>query len=76
MGLLDKLRSKGSVYSGTDGQTPQVMQGSLKTSKLHYEYSINRQPNILGKPEPSQLDWDGVTPTIIGKYPYVDNLPE
>lgn len=76
MGLLDKLQNQGSVLTKHDGQTPPVMQGSLSNSKLHDEYSINRNPFLAGKPAPSTLDWDGKTPTIIGKYPYLDNLPE
>jgi len=48
---------------------------SLIVSKLHKEYSINGNPNIPNKPQPSALDWNGQKPTIPGKFPYLDNLP-
>lgn len=76
MGLLDKLTQQGSNLSKYDGGTPDTMPGSLKTSKLHDEYSINGNPRLFSKPSPSGLDWNGKTPTIIGKFPYLDNLPE
>ncbi len=76
MGLLDKLTQQGSNLTKYDGGTPDTMPGSLSTSRLHDQYSINGNPRFLGKPSPSQLDWNGKTPTIIGKFPYLDNLPE
>jgi hypothetical protein len=39
-------------------------------STVHYEYSINGNPNQPGYPQPSQLDLDGVTPPK-----YLDNPP-
>ena len=42
----------------------------LSTSKLHKDYSITGNPNIIGKPSPSSLDLNGSTPTK-----YTDNLP-
>jgi len=76
MGLLDKLTTGGSNLTKFDGTTPDTMPGSLKTSVLHDEYSINGSPRLLSKPKPSDLDWNGKTPTLIGKFPYLDNLPE
>ena len=70
MGLLDKLRQVGSVLSnlnGAQGPTP-----NFKGSKLHYEYSINDNPNIPDKPAPSNLDLDGQVPSTN----YRDNSPE
>lgn len=76
MGLLNKLTDQGSNLTKFDGTTPETMPGSLKNSKLHDEYSINGNPRLTEKPSPSELDWNGKTPTIIGKFPYLDNLPE
>lgn len=76
MGLLDKLQTQGSNLTKFDGTTPDTMPGSLSTSKLHDVYSVAGTPRLLGKPRPSNLDWDGKTPTLIGKFPYLDNLPE
>jgi hypothetical protein len=42
----------------------------LVVSKLHNQYSINGNPNITNKPNPSVLDLNGQTPTK-----YTDNLP-
>jgi hypothetical protein len=76
MGLLDKLQKQGSTLTKYDGADPPKAEADLRTSTLHNEYSINGTPIFLGKPASSILDWDGKTPTIIGKYPYLDNLPE
>jgi hypothetical protein len=70
MGLLDKLTTDGSQLSQFDGQTPPVSNTDVSTSKLHYSYSINGNPNLPGYPTPSQLDTNGVTPPK-----YSDNLP-
>lgn len=70
MGLLDKLTTEGSNLSQFDGQTPPVSNTDVSTSKLHYSYSINGDPNLPGYPTPSQLDTNGVTPPR-----YTDNLP-
>jgi hypothetical protein len=70
MGLLDKLTNEGSNLSQFDGQTPPVSNTDVSTSKLHYSYSINGNPNLPGYPTPSQLDTNGVTPPK-----YSDNLP-
>jgi hypothetical protein len=47
-----------------------------QVSQLHYQYSINGNPNITGKPSPSRLDLGGVVPNVPGKTPYLDNLPK
>ena len=47
-----------------------VSNTDVSTSKLHYSYSINGNPNLPGYPTPSQLDTNGVTPPR-----YSDNLP-
>jgi len=70
MGLLTKLTTEGSNLSQFDGQTPPVSNTDVSTSKLHYSYSINGNPNFPGYPTPSQLDTNGVTPPR-----YSDNLP-
>lgn len=69
MSILDKLKTNGSVYSKLNGSD--AVKPDLKGSKLHDEYSINGDPNITGKPEPSILDLDGRTPSK-----YLDNLPK
>jgi hypothetical protein len=46
-----------------------------QVSKLHNQYSINGNPNIMDKPSPSRLDLGGVSPKVPGKLPYLDNLP-
>jgi hypothetical protein len=76
MGLLDKLQGQGSVLTDLDGKTPAGFAPTAGQSKLHDEYSINGNPRVRTTPVPSTLDWDGKTPTIIGKFPYLDNLPE
>jgi hypothetical protein len=68
MSLLNKLTNQGSTLSGFNGTTPPTP--DLQGSQLHNTYSINGQPNIAGKPQPSNLDLDGVTPPK-----YLDNLP-
>ena len=68
MGLLNKLTNQGSTLSDFNGSTPQTP--DLQASRLHKTYSINGQPNIAGKPQPSNLDLDGETPPR-----YLDNLP-
>lgn len=70
MGLLKKLTQQGSNLSEFDGATPPNTPGANPQSKLHYQYSINGNPNLLSKPSPSQLDLNGLTPSK-----YTDNLP-
>lgn len=71
MGILNKLQTEGSNLSEFDGTTPPLANGDTAESTLHNTYSINGNPNMLGMPQPSQLDLDGVTPPK-----YLDNLPE
>ena len=46
------------------------MPGASDLSPLHDQYSINGNPNMQKKPQPSTLDLDGLTPPK-----YTDNLP-
>lgn len=69
MSILDKLQTDGSVYSKLNGAAAPKL--NFKESKLHDEYSINGDPNIKGKPQPSVLDLDGKSPEK-----YLDNLPK
>ena len=64
------LTTQGSNLSEFDGQTPPVTNQDTPQSVLHYEYSLNGNPNLTGYPEPSLLDMNGVTPPK-----YEDNLP-
>ena len=70
MALINKLQQGGSTYSNLNGQTPSIP--VYADSKLHFEYSINGNPNVPSKPSPSTLDLDGQTPS----YNYRDNAPE
>jgi hypothetical protein len=70
MGLLDMLTTQGSNLSEFDGQTPPITNQDTQQSTLHYQYSINGDPNLVGYPNPSLLDMNGVTPPK-----YEDNLP-
>ena len=70
MSLKNKLTSGGSNLTAFNGATPSTMPGANSQSKLHDEYSLNGNPNILSKPSPSQLDLNGLTPPK-----YTDNLP-
>jgi hypothetical protein len=70
MGLLDMLTTQGSNLSEFDGQTPPITNQDTQQSTLHYQYSINGNPNLVGYPNPSLLDMNGVTPQK-----YEDNLP-
>lgn len=63
MGLQDKLTTQGSPLSKNNGGINSLMPGSLRTSKLHDEYSINGNPNVVGKPTPSDLDLQGRKPS-------------
>ena len=73
MGLLDLLPTSNL---GLDGATPAIIPSANRTSTLHYQSSINDQPNI--DQSPSALDLNGVKPTVspTGQgLPYMDNLP-
>lgn len=69
MSILNKLQTQGSNLSSLNGSTPSTP--DFKGSKVHDQYSINGIPTQNGKPQPSQLDLDGQTPSK-----YTDNLPE
>ena len=71
MGILNRLQTEGSNLSEFDGTTPPVTNLDTADSVLHKTYSLNGDPALLGFPQPSQLDLDGVTPPK-----YLDNLPE
>lgn len=68
MSLLNKLQQQGSDLSGLNGGTPAIP--NFADSKVHDTYSINGNPSRTGKPAPSNLDLDGITPPK-----YSDNLP-
>jgi len=70
MGLLNMLTQQGSQLTQYDGQTPPPANIDVPWSTLHYEYSINGNPNLPGFPAPSLLDLDGITPSK-----YEDNFP-
>tara|TARA_B100001093_G_scaffold457654_1_gene469500 strand:- start:3073 stop:3345 length:273 start_codon:yes stop_codon:yes gene_type:complete len=59
MALIDKIKDTKFGYGGADlpkfGDT-------AKASKLHNEYSLNGNPEVLGKPEPSEFDLNGINP--------------
>lgn len=64
MGLLDKLTTGvGSPLSKANGSTPPIPVGATDQSKLQFTYSINGIPNVPNKPQPSDLDLDGVKPS-------------
>jgi hypothetical protein len=63
MSIENKLITDGSKLSKVNGGENKQMKGSLSTSKLHFDYSINGpSPNIADKPIPSSLDKGGVKP--------------
>jgi len=68
MSILNKLITNGSNLSGLNGTTPNTP--NFSNSKLHNQYSINGDPNVVNKPSPSNLDLNGLTPEK-----YTDNLP-
>tara|TARA_R100001509_G_scaffold141370_1_gene96410 strand:+ start:3714 stop:3923 length:210 start_codon:yes stop_codon:yes gene_type:complete len=69
MSILNKLQQQGSGLSGLNGGTPDIP--NFAESTLHDTYSVNGNPNKVGKPSPSTLDLNGETPSK-----YVDNMPE
>lgn len=76
MGLLDLLPTSDFGLAGT---TPATVPSANPNSTLHNIYSITGNPaQTQNQPVPSQLDLDGVPPTIAPsgqKLPYSDNLP-
>lgn len=71
MGLKDQLANAGSNLTQWDGSTPSDVPGVNPHSRLHYEYSLNGNPQMGKKPSPSTLDLDGLTPSQ-----YLNNLPK
>lgn len=71
MGILKDQLPQSNL--GLKGTTPSQRPGANKASTLHFESSINDNPDI--PQQPSSLDLDGKTPTIPGKLPYLNNLP-
>jgi len=73
MGLLDLLPTSNL---GLSGATPGIIPSADPKSRLHYQSSINDQPDI--DQSPSELDLDGIKPVISPtgqQLPYLDNLP-
>ena len=66
MGLLDSL-PKSNL--GLKGSTPNNIPSSKNTSTLHFQSSINDNPDI--DQSPSKLDLDGATPSK-----YLNNPPK
>jgi hypothetical protein len=60
-------QEKNSTFS-QKGISPNNIPG-LQSSKVHNQYSINGNPNLVNKPTPSKLD-----PEKINKY--LDHLPK
>jgi hypothetical protein len=92
MGLLTKLQQSGSNLTQYDGNTPSINPLATNASQMHNSYSVTGDNfntvnssyqqyldgtgNIL--PSPSQLDLNGVTPTITPRgqaLPYNNNKP-
>ena len=76
MGLLDLLPTSDFGLAGT---TPATIPSANPNSTLHNIYSIIGNPaQTQNQPAPSQLDLDGVPPTIAPsgqQLPYSDHLP-
>ena len=74
MGLEKRLIKGESTLTSLNGTTPPIENKAI--SKLHFEYSINGQPEILGRPEPSELDLNGIAPLAPnrdGQTPSINN---
>ena len=63
MGLEKKLTVQGSPLSKNNGADVSIRPGTSPLSELHYEYSINGNPSLAGKPNPSGLDLNGLKPS-------------
>jgi hypothetical protein len=60
-----------SPLSNLNGNNPSpAISDLLTTSELHNTYSLNGEPNVPGKPNPSTLDLNGRNPAR-----YQDNAP-
>lgn len=83
MGIQEKFLQNGSAYGAGSGGNSADLQserdaiiGDKSLSKLHFDYSINGNPEILGKPSPSELDLDGIAPLAPnrdGQTPSINN---
>jgi len=69
MGIQEKFLQNGSTFGAGQGGNSADLQrerdaiiGDKSLSKLHFDYSINGNPEILGKPAPSELDLNGIKP--------------
>jgi hypothetical protein len=62
MGLKDKLTQQGSPLSKSNGGNISIPVGATDQSKLHFDYSLNGNPNVPNKPSPSLLDLNGQKP--------------
>ena len=68
MSILNKLKTQGSNLSQHNGTTPSTP--NFAGSKLHNTYSLNGDPNVVNKPNPSQLSYE-----VRGGMRYLNNLP-
>lgn len=62
MGLKDKLTQQGSPLSKANGGPVPTPVGATDQSRLHFDYSLNGNPNVPNKPTPSSLDLNGQKP--------------
>jgi|TARA_B100000497_G_C7500400_1_gene305554 hypothetical protein len=60
MTLLEKYNANISPLAGPQNPTTPI--GATDQSKLHDQYSINGNPNVKNKPQPSTLDLNGISP--------------
>ncbi len=63
MGLKDKLTQQGSPLSQANGGAIPTPVGATDQSTLHFNYSLNGNPNVANKPIPSSLDLNGQKPS-------------
>ncbi len=83
MGIQEKFLQNGSTFGAGQGGNSADLQrerdaiiGDKSLSKLHFDYSINGNPEILGKPAPSELDLNGIAPLAPnrdGQTPSINN---
>ncbi len=76
MGLLNLLPTSNL---GLQGSTPAQIPSANPASTMHYQSSINNNPNLpAGYPSPSNLDLNGAPPTIAPsgqQLPYTQHQP-
>jgi hypothetical protein len=92
MGLLTKLQQSGSNLTQYDGNTPPINPLATNASQMHDSYSITGNNfNVVNSgyqqyldgtgnflPTPSNLDLNGVPPTVSRNgqlLPYLNNRP-